>query len=270
LYYYGARYYEPEVGKFYGIDPMTEKYPSIGGMVYCVGNPLNVIDPTGMDWVSAEVDGVTETYYDRTVKSQADANKKYGAKSGVTHLADGTKVADGQYTVHNDHENNKNGVVKDNNGNTVSNNSKPIDGKNFTLFAGTTDNSVNAETLHKNLFGSYTGGDNPQDYLGNDNKDYNPRNSSEQWSIVHDMKYEALGAEGAKGAFLDIRTWKADGYLTVGNMYNMVKPGVPIKDRGRSAATAALFGVITAYKSAITLSIEVLKRAGKGASAIKH
>jgi hypothetical protein len=49
LYYYGARYYEPEVGKFYGIDPMTEKYPSIGGMVYCVGNPLRYIDPTGME-----------------------------------------------------------------------------------------------------------------------------------------------------------------------------------------------------------------------------
>jgi hypothetical protein len=72
LYYYGARYYEPEVGKFYGIDPMTEKYPSNGGMVYCVGNPLNVIDPTGMDWV--EGDGGTISWND-DVTSQETAKE---------------------------------------------------------------------------------------------------------------------------------------------------------------------------------------------------
>jgi RHS repeat-associated protein len=48
LYYYGARYYEPEVGKFYGIDPMTEKYPNVGGMVYCHSSPVIMVDPDGM------------------------------------------------------------------------------------------------------------------------------------------------------------------------------------------------------------------------------
>ena len=47
LYYYGARYYEPGVGLWYGVDALTEKYPSVGGYVYCVGNPIRYIDFDG-------------------------------------------------------------------------------------------------------------------------------------------------------------------------------------------------------------------------------
>jgi hypothetical protein len=81
LYYYGARYYEPEVGKFYGIDPMTEKYPSNGGMVYCVGNPVKFIDPTGMDvWEVNETGEIVNRIKDKTqdaffmVAKDADGN----------------------------------------------------------------------------------------------------------------------------------------------------------------------------------------------------
>jgi RHS repeat-associated protein len=49
LYYYGARYYEPQTAMWYGVDPMAEKYPNVGGYVYCVGNPVRLIDPDGME-----------------------------------------------------------------------------------------------------------------------------------------------------------------------------------------------------------------------------
>jgi RHS repeat-associated protein len=49
LYYYGARYYEPNVAMWYGVDPMAEKYPNVGGYVYCHNSPVNLIDPDGMD-----------------------------------------------------------------------------------------------------------------------------------------------------------------------------------------------------------------------------
>jgi RHS repeat-associated protein len=48
LYYYGARYYEPNVAMWYGVDPMAEKHPNVGGYVYCLSSPLRYIDPTGM------------------------------------------------------------------------------------------------------------------------------------------------------------------------------------------------------------------------------
>jgi RHS repeat-associated protein len=51
LYYFGARYYDPEASIWYGIDPLTERHPNIGGMVYCFDSPTKVIDPTGEDGI---------------------------------------------------------------------------------------------------------------------------------------------------------------------------------------------------------------------------
>ena len=47
LYYYGARYMQPIASIWYGIDPLTEKYPEISGYVYCHGNPIIRIDADG-------------------------------------------------------------------------------------------------------------------------------------------------------------------------------------------------------------------------------
>ncbi len=47
LYYYGARYYEPVLALWYGVDALTEKYTSVGGYVYCAGNPVRLVDPDG-------------------------------------------------------------------------------------------------------------------------------------------------------------------------------------------------------------------------------
>ncbi len=47
LYYYGARYYEPALALWYGVDALAEKYPSVGGYVYCVGNPVRLEDVDG-------------------------------------------------------------------------------------------------------------------------------------------------------------------------------------------------------------------------------
>ncbi|WP_232211119.1 RHS repeat-associated core domain-containing protein, partial [Prevotella conceptionensis] len=53
LYYYGARYMNPVTSLWYGVDALTEKYPSIGGYVYCAGNPVKLIDPDGEKLVLA-------------------------------------------------------------------------------------------------------------------------------------------------------------------------------------------------------------------------
>jgi RHS repeat-associated protein len=48
LYYYGARYYDPRVSLWLGVDPLAEKYRNVGGYVYCVENPVKFVDPDGM------------------------------------------------------------------------------------------------------------------------------------------------------------------------------------------------------------------------------
>ena len=47
LYYYGARYMQPITSIWYGIDPLTEKYPDVSGYVYCMGNPVKLVDVDG-------------------------------------------------------------------------------------------------------------------------------------------------------------------------------------------------------------------------------
>ena len=50
LYYYGARYYDPVIGRFISRDPLTGKKESpqtLNRYVYCLDNPLRYIDPTG-------------------------------------------------------------------------------------------------------------------------------------------------------------------------------------------------------------------------------
>ena len=48
-YDYGARQYNPITARWDRIDPLAEKYYSISPYVYCMNNPMNAIDPEGMD-----------------------------------------------------------------------------------------------------------------------------------------------------------------------------------------------------------------------------
>ena len=69
LYYYGARYMNPRTSLWYGVDPLAEKYPSVGAYVYCVNNPIKLIDPNGKDWYH-DKDGTMQ--YSPTVHSAKD------------------------------------------------------------------------------------------------------------------------------------------------------------------------------------------------------
>ena len=51
LYYYGARYYEPRLSLWMTVDPKMEKYQNVSAYVYCLNNPLKIIDPDGKDIV---------------------------------------------------------------------------------------------------------------------------------------------------------------------------------------------------------------------------
>jgi RHS repeat-associated protein len=49
LYYYGARYLDPETAVWYGVDPLVMKYPDYSPYAYCANNPIRYIDPNGMN-----------------------------------------------------------------------------------------------------------------------------------------------------------------------------------------------------------------------------
>jgi len=54
-YYYGARYYDPEISVWLSVDPLAGKFPSLSPYAFVANNPINLVDPDGRDiW---EIDG---------------------------------------------------------------------------------------------------------------------------------------------------------------------------------------------------------------------
>jgi RHS repeat-associated protein len=47
LHYTIARYYDPQIGRFLSMDPMRDEGGSLNFYLYCDGDPINRVDPTG-------------------------------------------------------------------------------------------------------------------------------------------------------------------------------------------------------------------------------
>jgi len=99
---YGARMYDPVVGRWWTIDPMAEKYYSINPYCYVANNPMIYIDPTGMliDDFSMDKEGniklvkKTDDKTDRIVKTDKAGNVKENRK-GIDGIEKGI-LKDGQ------------------------------------------------------------------------------------------------------------------------------------------------------------------------------
>jgi len=133
---YGARMYQPELGRFLQIDPLADQYYPVSPYNYTLNNPINLIDPDGR---SAEVvvDEKNKTmkinivivfYGTGASKENVDAaiatiNKMWNAnagKDGYSDAGDGWKMKVSASSIITDEEGAKE-MAKENKGNSLFN-----------------------------------------------------------------------------------------------------------------------------------------------------
>lgn len=103
MYYYGARYYIPELSIWGSVDPLSDKYPSMSPFMYCAGNPVRLVDPNGMEVEHSTLKDKLYTstlrIFSSTFRNQYRILKKSTETYVFQGFSDGSGLKDGEFTT---------------------------------------------------------------------------------------------------------------------------------------------------------------------------
>jgi RHS repeat-associated protein len=216
---YGARMYDPTIGRWSAPDALAEFGFSLTPFRYCFNNPVNYVDPLGLWEKDASGNYSTDDEEDierllsyLTVENSVLNNNPSIAQingfiageeseSGLGELSDGSKLVSA-ITVNGYQQGNRVEWYTD---------KKSLDNAWHDVQGSLTPDALDPRTLGINIFDlTYPGGDNPTRYNGDYDYSYRPMRLSEYPAIGHDRRYDNLKAVGASALFTDSRTIGAD------------------------------------------------------------
>ena len=80
---FGARMYDPRIGKFLSLDPLAKKYSGVSPFSYCLNSPIKLIDPDGKEPYDVIVSGPQAKKLVATLNKASDLIIKRDEKTGL-------------------------------------------------------------------------------------------------------------------------------------------------------------------------------------------
>nr|WP_255494192.1 RHS repeat-associated core domain-containing protein [Hufsiella ginkgonis] len=212
-YDYGARFYDPVVGRWNSPDMLAEMAYSLTPYRYCFNNPVNYIDPFGL-WETTAGGYKTDKKEDiERLMSMLDAEKYVLKKDanisqisnfiagemegGLGKLSDGSKLLS---TVSATSYKGVGGFTR------INVEQKAMDNLWHEVQRGLTPDALDPRTIGQNILGlTYAGPWNPTKYNGKDDYSYAPKYPEDIPAYIHDKDFDRLGLKGAGPVFNDSR-----------------------------------------------------------------
>ncbi|WP_165825363.1 RHS repeat domain-containing protein [Pedobacter yonginense] len=269
-YDYGARFYDPIIGRWNVPDMLAEMAPNLTPFRYCFNNPVNYTDPFGL-WERTANGYSTDKKEDierflSMMQTESALNNKPNM-SQISSFLDAEMKTEGSGILSNGGKLME-GFNISSQKDFYGGNNWVTDHKSYNKFwhriqGDLTPEALDPRTLNQQWYGllgdlSYPGGDNPKKYNGKYDYSYQPTNIVEYPGIWHDLNYDKAGINGIKGLATSPKVINADWTFVGQELFLAAHPMLSVKQRAQALILGAGLGIIALPKTQVFLPLKII------------